>query len=438
MKTQFDDDERIDDSGGLLDDEKRLNEEWEKIRATVDNPNATKDEIRRAGKMIDRVATGIRARKTFDAVRCRDGGFDFRTSGASETRAILRKDDAGFANFGDYLQTVRAAYLTPGFRDSRLERRAISGLGEKNPSDGGFLVGEQFTSDIIERIYQDAPVLGMLDTYEVKPGSNAVVLNGYDETSRANGSRWGGVRGYWSDEGAAMTASQPQYLQMSLALERLTALVYATDELIEDAPNLAKQVADAARKELEFKVLDAVMNGDGSGKPLGIISANCLVSVTKETSQTADTIVAENAIKIYSQVWASSKQRGVWLANADTLPQLMTMSIAVGTGGIPVWQPANQMAGRPYDTLMGRPIYYLEQSPTLGDAGDLLFAHLAEYAFIRKPLQTAVSIHVSFTSGQTCFRFVWRVNGQPKWESAVTPFKGSNTQSPFVCVAARE
>ena len=99
--------------------------------------------------------------------------------------------------------------------------------------------------------------------------------------------------------------------------------------------------------------------------------------------------------------------------------------------------PSNQLANRPNDTLMGRPIFYVEQCPTLGTVGDITYADLGEYAFAKKPLQSAVSIHVSFTSGQTVYRFVWRVNGQPLWESAVTPFQGTNTQSPFVAVGTR-
>jgi len=33
------------------------------------------------------------------------------------------------------------------------------------------------------------------------------------------------------------------------------------------------------------------------------------------------------------------------------------------------------------------------------------------------------------------FRVTWRVDGKPAWVSALTPFKGSNTQSPFVAIA---
>jgi hypothetical protein len=52
-------------------------------------------------------------------------------------------------------------------------------------------------------------------------------------------------------------------------------------------------------------------------------------------------------------------------------------------------------------------------------------------------LRGAESIHVSFTTDQTAFRWIYRVDGQPTWKSALTPFKSSNTLSPFVTLAAR-
>jgi hypothetical protein len=47
------------------------------------------------------------------------------------------------------------------------------------------------------------------------------------------------------------------------------------------------------------------------------------------------------------------------------------------------------------------------------------------------------SIHVRFMTNETTFRFIYRFNAQPIWNSAITPFKGSNTLSPFVALATR-
>jgi hypothetical protein len=35
------------------------------------------------------------------------------------------------------------------------------------------------------------------------------------------------------------------------------------------------------------------------------------------------------------------------------------------------------------------------------------------------------------------FRFILRIDGQPAWHSALTPYKGSNALGPFVVIATR-
>jgi len=52
-------------------------------------------------------------------------------------------------------------------------------------------------------------------------------------------------------------------------------------------------------------------------------------------------------------------------------------------------------------------------------------------------MQTATSIHVAFLTDETLFRFVYRVDGAPKWNVPLTPNSGGPTQSPFVVLAAR-
>ena len=125
------------------------------------------------------------------------------------------------------------------------------------------------------------------------------------------------------------------------------------------------------------------------------------------------------------------------LGNQDILPELMGMSQPIGTGGSPVWQVAGGAAGTPYDTLMGRPLIFHEACPTVGTVGDLMLIDPTEYLVIEKPMQNATSIHVNFTNDETVIRVVWRLDGQPLWNAALTPFKGSLTKSPFVAIASR-
>ena len=67
-----------------------------------------------------------------------------------------------------------------------------------------------------------------------------------------------------------------------------------------------------------------------------------------------------------------------------------------------------------------------------------MLADFSQYLMIDKgAIQSATSIHVAFLTGEVAFRFIYRVDGQPIDNKKITPYKGSNTQSPFVTLATR-
>jgi HK97 family phage major capsid protein len=128
----------------------------------------------------------------------------------------------------------------------------------------------------------------------------------------------------------------------------------------------------------------------------------------------------------------------VWLVNQDTLPQLYTMSLSVGTGGAPIFMPAGGLSQSPYNTILGRPVLPIEQCATLGTVGDIIFADLGGYILAEKGgLQSDMSIHVKFDTDESTFRFVMRIDGQPERATPLTPYKGSNTTSHFVTLQTR-
>jgi len=125
----------------------------------------------------------------------------------------------------------------------------------------------------------------------------------------------------------------------------------------------------------------------------------------------------------------------VWLINQDVFPQLPLMSI----GDAPVFLgPGNDIKAAPGGMLLGHPVMMSEHCSTLGDLGDIQYVNLGEYILIRKGmLKTDTSIHVKFTTDETAFRFVMRLNGQPLPSDKITPAKGTKYQSPFIQLAER-
>lgn len=357
-----------------------------------------------------------------------------RSTEKPEVKPTPAKDnEKRFASFGEQLMAAYRA-ATPGGRvDERLTTRAASGLNESTPSDGGFLVQQDFVTELLKRTYETGILASKVKKIPISTNANGMKINAIDEDSRANGSRWGGVQTYWEGEADEITASKPKFRQMELSLKKLTGLCYATDELLQDAAALEAVIRQAFAEEFGFKIDDAILSGSGEGEPLGILNSGAIVTVAKEASQT-DIITVENLIKMWNRLWSRSRANAVWYINQELEPYLYTLKI----GDKPVYIPAGGLSEKPYGTLFGRPVVPIEQCSAAGEVGDIILADIGQYLLIDKGgVKSASSIHVRFLYDENVFRFIYRVDGKPIWTKPLTPYKGSATVSPFVTLAKR-
>ncbi len=350
-----------------------------------------------------------------------------------EIKPTPKTEDKGFRNLGEQLMAVYRSASPGGRIDARLSTRAASGLNESNPSDGGFLVQQDFVSTLLKRTYETGILASKVKKIPISGNANGLKINSVDEESRANGSRWGGVQTYWESEADQMSSSKPKFRQMELSLKKLTGLCYATDELLQDAAALESVIKEAFAEEFGFKIDDSILNGNGGGQPLGILNSSALVTVAKEANQT-EKITVENLIKMWNRLWSRSRANSVWYINQELEPYLYTLKL----GDKPVYIPAGGLSEKPYGTLFGRPVVPLEQCNAAGEAGDIILADIGQYLLIDKGgINQASSIHVRFLYDENVFRFIYRVDGQPIWNRPLTPYKGSSTVSPFVALAKR-
>jgi len=341
-----------------------------------------------------------------------------------------------FASLGEQLRAVVIAEESRGQNvDSRLIYNQL-GMSEGVPGDGGYLVQQEFSRELLRRAYETGILGALCRRQPIGPGSNGFKINVVDESSRATGSRMGGIQMFWTGEGRQLQGSQPKFRQLELSLQKLTGLLYATDELLADAVALEAFIMDAFAEEYGFMTDDAIFNGNGAGMPLGIMRSNALVSVPAEAGQPAGTVVFENLSNMWGRLPARSRRSAVWLINQEVEPQLDRLAIVAGTAAL----EARFVTYGPDGVLRikGRPVIAIEQAEALGTPGDIVLADLSQYLLIDKgPMESAVSIHVRFVWDEQTFRFIYRVNGQPIWNKPLTPYKGANPQSPFVALAAR-
>jgi HK97 family phage major capsid protein len=345
-------------------------------------------------------------------------------------------DTREWASFGDFALGVRNIGI--GQSDARLAKRS-AGVNETVGSEGGFLVPGELVPQVLFRIYQQSIAGLCLSLPMARKTAQIPVV---DETSRANGSRFGGVSSAWLDEGAALTPSKPKFGRLELSAKKLGSACWVTGELQQDVPMLGEFLTRIFTSEIATMLDAAILSGTGAGEPLGVLNSAALITASKEGGQAAATITAENLLDMHSRLWGPSRRSAVWFVNEETDTYLMRTFIphknVAGTenvGGTATYIPASSDDELP--RLLGRPVYVCEQGKTLGQKGDIVLADPTQYQIATRELRLQSSIHSGFTSDETLYRFILRADGQPTWRAPVTQLNGSGTLSPYVTLEAR-
>lgn len=353
----------------------------------------------------------------------------------------IKDPKLGYHSHREFLLDVMSA-SKPGATPSKQLKylasiSAAAGTDEQNTlSDpyGGFLIPEAFMPGLKTLPVESDPTLGRVTS--VPMTTPKININARVDKNHSSSVSGGFTVGRTS-ETQAIDSSRQAYEQVKLDTEAMTGLAYASEQLLEASPMSYAALIDASfRDEFASKMLDEKINGNGSTQAEGVINAACTVSIAKEGSQAADTINGTNIVKMRARCWRYGQS--IWMANHDCYNQLCQAHLTMTNDDVPLFIPGNGIDVP--DTLLGRPIYFTEYCPTVGDVGDIILGVWSEYlwgTFGGTQPRRYESMHVRFVNHERAFKFVMYNDGKCWWRSALTPKKGANTLSPFVTLAAR-
>lgn len=405
------------------------------VKTAIDENRAmTEDEQVVYNTMITEIEALEVTIKAQEELEKREAEMKKPANGGLIIPAQAKSDTPKFRTLGEFLGAVKDASDPFGTVDNRLMpmMKNATGMNEQVNSEGGFVVETTYVKELMQRAYDKAPIANRARKFPLGSNSNRIKIPGVDENSRANGSRLGGVHAFWTGEAQTVPATKPAFRNIELELEKLMALCYVTDELLQDSTALDTFIRMAFEEEMAFKLDDAILNGTGAGMPLGIMNSGALVTVAKEGTQAANTILHANITKMWNRLWGRNRASAAWFINQDVEPQLQDMLHSAGI----MSSYAREYVER--GTILGRPVVPVEQASTLGTAGDIVLADMSQYFMIEKGgIDAQVSMHVRFLYDEQIFRFIYRADGQPAWIAPLSPYKGSTTYSPFVTLATR-
>jgi HK97 family phage major capsid protein len=305
---------------------------------------------------------------------------------------------------------------------ARKDFDAIKALGTGSGPSGGYLVPETLLPDLLTAVSEQSIVLPRAFVTDA-PGTVRQPVVDLSKGTTGVFAWYGGIRFTWIGENSSIAETEPAFKQYTLRALTMAGIVRVSNRMLASTTfdaQLRRMLAQSASDYLDYYFI----RGSGAGEPLGVLNAQALVSVARDTASQFKPV---DAARMLERLMPGSLGRAVWLIHPTVLPQLVQFSV----GNTPVWQPNWQqgIAG----TLMGIPVILTEKVNPLGTAGDVLLADFSMYAVqLVRDIEVAASADAYFEFDQTAYRLTVYADGTPRVVDRAK-YIGTNVEvSPFV------
>ena len=249
-------------------------------------------------------------------------------------------------------------------------KRVSNILQEGVDADGGYLVPEEYDHRLIDTLSEEN-IMRRLATTITTSGEHKINIAATKPAAS------------WIEEGGALTFGDATFSQILLDAHKLHVAIKVTEELLYDnAFNLEGYILDQFGKALANAEEDAFLNGDGTGKPLGLFAA-------KGGGTVAGTLTAaiksDDMLDLVYALKRPYRKTASFIMNDKTLASLRKLK---DNNGAYIWQPSYQ-AGEP-DRVLGYAVHTSAYAPedaiafgdykyyNIGDRGTRSFSELRE------------------------------------------------------------
>lgn len=301
----------------------------------------------------------------------------------NEGRKDGLKSDDYKAGFNAYARTGKAG----------LSHDILNALQVGTDSEGGFIVPTEFDTMLVESLQ---------DINELRSLVN-VISTGSDRNIPVESSLGTAT---WTAEEAAYTESDAAFSQVVLTSHKLTSIIKVSEELLEDSFfNVEQYLARNFGKRFGIAEESAFVNGDGSGKPTGIVGGSTL----GVTAAGVAAITADEVIDLYHALGRPYRSRATFLMNDSTTKLVRKLK---DSNGVYLWQPGLQ-AGQP-DSILGRPLVSSTAMPVATTGlKSIVFGDMSCYTVADRTGSVMQRLNELYAAnGQVGFRMRKRMDGK--------------------------
>jgi len=314
----------------------------------------------------------------------------------------------------DFLRTVAGG--------GSLEKRTM--LSEIGVS-GGFNVPGFLADQIWNLALEQSICLSRVRVFPMK--GYALQIAAWDSGDHtSSGGPIGNFSVEWLGEGHTANKVKPKLRAIKLEAQKVAAFVDASRELIQDGQDMSNQIGFALKSALSYATDDVVVNGDGLGKPVGILNSESRIRVNRAS---ANAISYVDLVNMIARMIPSLLPEAIWICSPAAYTQLLLLTDTVGNY---IWTPGSfKGAGAaPPQAILGLPLFVSEKANNLGSEGDIILVALSAYAMgWREQIVLETSNIPGWSEDLVSFRVIARLDGRALLDSPVTPAYGGNTLS---------
>ncbi len=316
-------------------------------------------------------------------------------------------DTAGFKPTKDLQDETATEYRTAfsnylrgkGTSNDLKELRAMT---SGTATAGAELVPDEFKKQILDAMLEYGILLGEAEIITTAENGDLIVPTS-DDTANS---------GVWTAEGGTITPADFATGSKTMKAYKIATAIEVSSEFLEDAfIDVDAHISKALGIRLARTFESAFINGDGTGKPLGIIADTDTKALT---SAVIDVVDDDDALALIAAIQPSARKGAKYYAS-DSM--LMAMAGWKDTTGRPLLQTASDatVANGLVYTLHGYPVvpnYELGDATTGGEV-PLLFGNPKNY-WVRmvRSLKVQRGDEVNMLSDEVVFVATTRLDGK--------------------------
>ncbi len=264
-------------------------------------------------------------------------------------------------------------------------------------SEGGYLVPDEYERTLVDALQEENRLRTLCKIIRTSSGDRKIPLVASHGTAS------------WVEEEGAIPESDDAFGQITIGAHKIASMIKVSDELLQDSVfDIANYIATEFARRVGDAEEAAFINGDGSGKPYGMLHASN-GAAAGVTSASATAITADELLDLIYSLKAPYRKRAVFLMHDSTIKAVRKLKDGNSQY---LWQPGMK-EGEP-DMLLGYRLVTSTHMPTIAaDAKPILFGDRTSYWTADREGRATQRLKERHpATGQVGFRVTQRVDGR--------------------------